>query len=1344
MNTLNAPNPNSMLTTSIAENITSNIIGTVDDSGTSALPLIQYQGVGGSHANQLDLAPKAHSTLVGELIDGLVNDMGPDSMLGLQDVQMSNTPLLGGKGPGQLGKGSQSSDVLLGNMGDGPITGQSTADSLLGNITGGADMTIGIAPPANGKTTLEIVPPPQGGISIGIMPPVEGDITIGIDPSVEPPQPPQSGSNGDGSIGDGSIGDGSNGDGSNGDGSIGDGSIGDGATHSETGSGYITRAKELWDNRTATFGTRDLANVLQQEGASAKQIAQAFNFGLSWNIETIADALDDGTTFGYSSIAEGLWHSGHTFGSRKLADVLWDEGATETDIGQAMKSLNFTVETIADALDDGITQHDGTGLSYAGVATGLWHSGHTFDTRKLADLLWDEGASQADIGQAMKALNFGLSTIADAMDDGVTKSDGTTLNYTSVATALWESGHAISTRTLADLLWDEGAAQDEIGRAMKNLGFGLTTIADAMDDGVTKSDGTTLNYTDTAIALWNSGHAFGTRQLADLLWDEGATQAQIGKAMKHLEFDLTTIADAIDDGVTKSDGTTLNYTDTAIALWNSGHSINSRTLADLLWDEGATQEQIGQAMKHLGFGLSTIADAIDDGVTKSDGTTLNYMDTAIALWNSGHSINSRTLADLLWDEGASQAQIGKVMKNLGFGLKTIADAIDDGVTKSDGATLNYIDTAIALWHSGHNPSARQIADLLWDEGASQTQIGQAMKHLGFSLRTIADALDDGVTKSNGAGLNYTSVAVGLRNSGYRPSARQIADLLWDEGASQSDIGQALKYLGFGLRTIADAIDDGVTKSDGTTLNYIDTAIALWHSGLPTNSREVADILWDEGAYQETIGKALRYLGISKEGIADAMADGVTNGTSRMNATDVALAVWHSGHGMSSYRLGKILRDEGFGRNSAASAVSSVTGVSYAKAWLDVAVSDVKDWLNDTAKQARAIGNTIEQFYDDNKAIGGILNAPTVIGVETTKSIIQSIEAVNTDTIVDLLKRIPVVGTAVGAVEGLVNALEGDDKGALKSAIDSALAFYGASNVITPKMVDFAIDILWELKDEDYQGAISETLTNLGVQQTVSEVFVAVAWAMEQGSWETAIDAALSQVGLPNATELVDMAWNILEQNYQEALKAGLDLVGVNTLGIDQAKADAIIQVAVAIREGDTNTVADYLIALAGTDAHPLNQSEWVKALRDGNPADDRQALQLGLSELGFAHATQWVDTIWAVKDGQYLDAVSNILSLGQFQSAEDWLSIIGDLKQEKYLDALATAFDLADFQDGQSLAEAAIAVRDGDLIEAVYESFDLIEGGSDLKDAFKALVDFDLPDFIASMVNAAPILLKLL
>ena len=343
-----------------------------------------------------------------------------------------------------------------------------------------------------------------------------------------------------------------------------------------------------------------------------------------------------------------------------------------------------------------------------------------------------------------------------------------------------------------------------------------------------------------------------------------------------------------------------------------------------------------------------------------------------------------------------------------------------------------------------------------------------------------------------------------------------------------------------------------------------------------------------------------------------------------------------------------------------------------------------------------------------------------------------------------MKKIPVLGTAVGVIEGVVNAALGNEKEVLISAIDSALAFYGASNVITPNMVEFAVDIFWELKDLDYQGAIAATLENLGMQKTVSDLFVAVAWSVAvDPDWEKAMNAALTKIGFNNASSFVNMAWDIIDQNYKEALKTGLEIVGFSKLGIDQAKADAFLNLVVAIRDGKPAQAADILIALSGNNQQVI-QSSWIKDLKDGNLANDRQAIQLGLSNLGFQNATQWVDTIWAVKDGQYLNALSAILNLGNFADGQDWVKIIDNLQKEDYLGALSIAFGLADFPDGQSLADAAVAVKKGDYVEAFYESLNLIEGGRDLADAFKYLIEFDLQEFVTSMIGAAPLLLKFL
>ncbi|WP_427162391.1 Calx-beta domain-containing protein [Aliinostoc sp. HNIBRCY26] len=1134
------------------------------------------------------------------------------------------------------------------------------------------------------------------------------------------------------------------------------------------GTGYTIGTVKKATITIANIDPRGLADFLWDKGNTVSQIGVNLkNRGFS--LRTIADALDDGVTksdgtgLNYTDVAIGLWNSGHSLDTRILADLLWDEGATEINIAQALNyGINRSLIQIASDIRYGVTKTDGSSPNYTSVAIGLWNSGLKIDSRVLADILWDTGATQSQIAQA---LNYGIGRnllqIASDMKYGVTLSDGKSyLNYTDVAIGLWNSGLKTDSRVLADILWDTGATQSQIAQALNyGIGRNLLQIASDMKYGVTLSDGKSyLNYTDVAIGLWNSGLKTDSRVLADILWDTGATQSQIAQALNYgIGRNLLQIASDMKYGVTLSDGKSyLNYTDVAIGLWNSGLKTDSRVLADILWDTGATQSQIAQALNYgIGRNLLQIASDMKYGVTLSDGKSyLNYTDVAIGLWNSGLKIDSRVLADILWDIGATQSQIAQTMKYSnpdlnyrGFNLQTIADALDDGVTKSDGTGLNYIDVAIGLWNSGYSLDTRILADLLWDEGATVIEIAQAMKYgnqnfnyPGFDLQTIADALRYGVTKIDNTNLNYTTIARGLWNSGYSLDTRILADLLWDTGATQGEIAQALNFeIGRNLTQIANDMKYGVTLSNGKSFNYYDIALGLWESGLAVSTRDIARELQNIGANAVDTSQVLHYqLGASLEVIADALDDGAT-----FSYRDIADGLWNSGYKFSDYRLSRLLRDEGAGFWETVEAVDAVA-TTYAQAVLVTIQGEIKDIINHVDQRITPIVKKLETFYEDNKSILWVATPILVISVEATKVIIKSIESGNVDPIVDTLKKIPVAGTAVGIMEGVINAVQGNEKDTLKSAIDSALAFYGVSTVITPSMVDFAVDIFWELKDKDYQGAISETLNNLGLPKKVAEIFVSVAWAMEKGNWETAVNTALTKVGFGNGKELVDIAWDIIDKNYQGVLKTGLELVGFNTLGIDQAKANAFINITVAIRDGNFNKAADYLISLAGSNAQQISQRNWVKDLRDGNSVNDRQAIQTGLSELGFKNAIQWVDVIWAVKDGKYVDALSGVLSLGNFKNTQDWVKIIDNLQKQNYLDALSTAFRLAGFQDGQSLAEAAIAVRNGNFIEAFYESFDLIEGGSDLKEAFKAIQDFNLQEFVTSMKNSAPLLLKIL
>ena len=187
---------------------------------------------------------------------------------------------------------------------------------------------------------------------------------------------------------------------------------------------------------------------LQNEGATATEIAQAFNYSLGFSLETIADALDDGATFNYTDVAYALWNSGKIgFDSQDLARVLQNEGATAIEIAQAFNySLGFSLETIADALDDGAT------FNYTDVAAGLWNSGQAIQSEQLAGILQNEGANEIQIAQA---LNFGVGRTLEGIAFDL--DEGTTFNYTSVAAGLWNSGKAIQSDRLAGILQNEGA-----------------------------------------------------------------------------------------------------------------------------------------------------------------------------------------------------------------------------------------------------------------------------------------------------------------------------------------------------------------------------------------------------------------------------------------------------------------------------------------------------------------------------------------------------------------------------------------------------------------------------------------------------------------------------------------------------------------------------------------------------------------------------------------------------------------------------------------------------------------------------------------------------------------------
>ncbi|MEH2206613.1 MAG: hypothetical protein V7K53_21470 [Nostoc sp.] len=91
---------------------------------------------------------------------------------------------------------------------------------------------------------------------------------------------------------------------------------------------------------------------------------------------------------------------------------------------------------------------------------------------------------------------------------------------------------------------------------------------------------------------------------------------------------------------------------------------------------------------------------------------------------------------------------------------------------------------------------------------------------------------------------------------------------------------------------------------------------------------------------------------------------------------------------------------------------------------------------------------LKQLYDENQQYLILVNLGAAIGVAIAEGLIDGVKEGKVGPVLDTLKRVPMLGTAVGGLERLYYASQGDWKETLKNSIDSALAFYGGSNAVS--------------------------------------------------------------------------------------------------------------------------------------------------------------------------------------------------------------------------------------------------------------------------------------------------------
>ena len=134
--------------------------------------------------------------------------------------------------------------------------------------------------------------------------------------------------------------------------------------------------------------SRELGQILWDEGADVRQIGLALRDGAGRSLATIADVLDDQLGRSYTLIADVLWNTLGGLTPRELGQFLWDEGADVYQIGFALRDgAGRSLETVADVLDDQL------GRSYYLIGKVLWDYLGGLTDVGLARIIWNEGAN---------------------------------------------------------------------------------------------------------------------------------------------------------------------------------------------------------------------------------------------------------------------------------------------------------------------------------------------------------------------------------------------------------------------------------------------------------------------------------------------------------------------------------------------------------------------------------------------------------------------------------------------------------------------------------------------------------------------------------------------------------------------------------------------------------------------------------------------------------------------------------------------------------------------------------------------------------------------------------------
>jgi hypothetical protein len=327
---------------------------------------------------------------------------------------------------------------------------------------------------------------------------------------------------------------------------------------------YTSIADVLW-NGIGGLTPRALGQILWNEGASGTELGFALRDGARFSLSTIADVLAD-LGISFTHIADVLWNKLGGLTDRDLGQILKNELANSAQIGVALRDgAGFSLARIGDVLGD-------LGETYKTIADVLWNKLGGLTARNLGQILKNELASPAQIGEALRdSAGFTLPAIGDILAD-------IGENYRTIADVLWNKLGGLSPRDLGQILKNELASPAEIGEALRDgAGFLLPAIGDVLND-------LGLSYPEIADVLWKCLGGLSPRELGQILENELASPNQIGLALRvGAGFSHRTIADVLNGQLA------LSYRTIGDVLWDLG-GLSPRELAKIILDEGAGRD----------------------------------------------------------------------------------------------------------------------------------------------------------------------------------------------------------------------------------------------------------------------------------------------------------------------------------------------------------------------------------------------------------------------------------------------------------------------------------------------------------------------------------------------------------------------------------------------------------------------------------------------------------------------------------------------------------------------------------------------------------------------------------